>query len=101
MLSQLEKLKLKLGDSSVNEGLLNLYLEDAKDEILTLTHLSEVPSKLLSTQVDLAIFYYNKQGIEGQTSHSEGGVSRTYEKDIPKRLKKKILAFRKLPRSCD
>lgn len=97
-LTQLEKLKLKLGitDNS-QDGLLELYLEDTADFILNQTHLDTIPQGLLSTQVELAIIYYNKQGIEGQTAHSEGGISRTFE-DIPERIKKKIFSCRRLPR---
>lgn len=95
----LNKLKLKLGITDVTQNeLLLAYLEDAEDTILELTHLSEVPQSLISTQIELAIVMYNKEGIEGQTSHSEGGVSRTFEEDIPKSIMKKIRAKRRLPR---
>ena len=98
-MEQIDKLKLKLGiGEEGQDDLLNLYLEDAKDTILELTHLSGLPKPLLSTQVELAIIYYNKGGIEGQTSHSEGGVSRSFEEGIPKGIMKKIRANRRLPR---
>jgi len=100
-MEQLEKMKIKLGislgDTSKDE-LLSLYLEDAENEILELTHLNTIPDKLLNTQIELAIIYYNKQGIEGQTSHGEGGISRSFEEGIPKEIMKKILAERRLPR---
>ncbi len=100
-MDQLSKLKLKLGESLGDvskDNLLNLYLEDAKDTILELTHLSELPNNLLNTQIELAIVYYNKEGIEGQTSHSEGGVSRSFEEGIPESIMKKIRSARRLPR---
>lgn len=97
-MSQLENIRIKLGETdSSKDQLLQLYLDDAASDILELTHLDTIPAGLLTTQVDLAIIYYNKQGIEGQTAHSEGGISRTFE-DIPDRMKKKIHRFRKLPR---
>lgn len=103
-MSQLDNMKLKLyGTNSSGEtdsgkdALLQLYLDDAESDIVELTHLDALPPGLLSTQVELAIIYYNKEGIEGQTAHSEGGVSRTFE-DIPPRMLKKIHRFRKLPR---
>lgn len=104
-MEQLDRLKIKLGISlgdTSQDDLLNLYLEDAQNEILELTHLSEIPNKLLNTQIELAIIYYNKQGIEGQNSHSEGGISRSFENSIPKNIMKKILSSRRLPRqsSC-
>ena len=99
-MTQLEKMKTKLGISLIDvsqDELLNLYLEDVKLDILELTHLSEVPEKLLDTQVDIAIIAYNKQGIEGQTTHSEGGISRTFG-DVPDSIMKKIRSCRRLPR---
>lgn len=100
-MEQLSKLKLKLGVPLADvsqDDLLSLYLEDAKDTILELAHLEELPQSLLSTQIELAIIYYNKEGIEGQTSHSEGGVSRSFEEGIPESIMKKIRANRRLPR---
>lgn len=100
-MEQLDRLKLKLGISSEDtseDNLLNLYLDDAKDTILELAHLKELPESLLSTQTELAIIYYNKEGIEGQTSHSEGGISRSFEEGIPESIMKKIRANRRLPR---
>ncbi len=100
-MTQLEKIKLKLDislEDTSKDNILTLYLEDAENEILSLTHLDVIPEQLLSAQVDLAIIYYNKQGIEGQTAHSEGGISRSFEEGIPKNIKKKIIAFRRLPR---
>lgn len=98
-MEQLEKLKLKLDvkDES-QDDLLNLYLDDAKETILELTHLSDLTTGLLSSQVALAIVMYNKEGIEGQESHSEGGISRSFEKGIPDDIVKKIRASRRLPR---
>lgn len=99
-MTQLEKMKTKLGISLIDgdrDNLLNLYLEDAEAFMLDFTHLNELPAGLLPAQVDLAITYYNKQGIEGQTAHSEGGISRTFE-DIPESILKKLRGCRRLPR---
>jgi hypothetical protein len=99
-MTQLERLKIKLGIAvadTTKDNLLIIKLEDAKDAILELIHLDEVPQRLLSTQEELVIIAYNKLGIEGQTSHSEGGISRSFE-DIPESMMKKIRSCRKLPR---
>lgn len=95
-ITQLEKLKLKLNNSE-NDDLLQLYLDDASEFILNQTHLDVLPQGLFSTQIELAIIYYNKQGIEGQTSHSEGGISRSFE-DVPESILKKIRSCKRLPR---
>lgn len=100
-MDQLNKFKRRVGitpNDTTKDDLLNDYLNDAKEDILELTHLEEIPKNLLSTQVKLAVIYYNKEGIEGQISHSEGGISRSYLDDLPKEDMKKIRSARRLPR---
>lgn len=42
-------------------------------------------------QAKLAAYMINKQGAEGQTSHSENGISRVYESgDIPNSLLREL-----------
>jgi hypothetical protein len=93
MATTLEKLKIQLEikDNS-KDDLLNLLLEDVETDILTWTNRRELPKTLESTQRQLAIIRYNMTGVEGQTSHSEGGVNRSFE-DIPTGVKKTISQF--------
>lgn len=46
----------------------------------------EVPARYEQIQVLLAVELYNQRGAEGQTSHSENGISRTWSE------KSKLLA---------
>ena len=39
----------------------------------------QVPDEYGALQCEIAAYLINKQGAEGQTSHSENGVSRAYE----------------------
>ena len=51
----------------------------------------EVPLKYEHIQLQACVVLYNKKGAEGQTAHSENGISRTYETgDIPYSLLKQI-----------
>ena len=51
-----------------------------------------VPPKYEYTQVEIAVYLLNKRGAEGQTAHSENGISRTYENaDIPASLMREIV----------
>ena len=81
----LERMKLKIGDSSVSDELLLTYLEDAKGIILNKRYPfgypdgTEVETKYETVQVAIAIELYSKLGAEGETSHNENGISRTYE----------------------
>lgn len=51
-----------------------------------------VPPKYDYTQVEIAVYLLNKRGAEGQTAHSENGISRTYENaDIPASLLREVV----------
>jgi hypothetical protein len=48
---------------------------------------TEVPIRYGVLQCEIATYLLNKRGAEGETSHSENGVSRSYESaDIPESL---------------
>lgn len=50
-----------------------------------------IPSPYHTVHVEIAAFMLNKRGAEGETSHSENGVSRSYEDgDIPATLLRRI-----------
>lgn len=78
-------------------SILNTYLKIAADTILR--HLypfgandSEPPEEYDVVQVQIAAYLLNKRGAEGETSHSENGISRHYEDgDIPPSLLRKIV----------
>ena len=85
-MTQLERLKIRITDN-VSEEVLEDILESAKNVILSRRYPflsdSEYPSdvelRYKDLQIRIAVEMYNKQGVEGQTSHSELGVNRTYE----------------------
>jgi hypothetical protein len=48
---------------------------------------TEVPVRYEILQCEIAIYLLNKRGAEGQTSHSENGISRSYESaDVPESM---------------
>lgn len=50
-----------------------------------------VPKRYEALQCKIAAYLINKQGAEGQTAHSENGVSRTYESGgVPESLLRQI-----------
>lgn len=94
----LTKLKILLDiavDDSDRDGELLLLLEDTKTDLLTWTNRSTLPAALESIQRQITIIRYNKQGIEGQSSHSEGSVSRSFE-DLPVSMQATINQLRLL-----
>lgn len=54
-------------------------------------NVTEVPMKYETVQLEIAAYMLNKRGAEGQTAHSENGVSRSYENaDIPSSMLKVV-----------
>lgn len=76
----LDKLRRRLPDApETADNLLRDLLEDAEAFALSYTGRAELPKQLESVCVKLAAIEYNRMGMEGETSHSEGSVSRTVE----------------------
>lgn len=71
-------------------------IEDAGNEILDYCNRNTLPSKLDSLQRELAIIYYNRNLSSGEKSRSEGGISVTYDIEIPLNIKERLKAYRKL-----
>lgn len=91
---QLKMLEHITGETE--QSVLSTYLLLAKNVILQRAYpygdgTEEVPTKYQSTQVEIAAYMLNKRGAEGEVTHSENGVSRTYEDgDIPPTLLRRI-----------
>ncbi len=86
----LAKIKLLLGITDTSQDdLLEQLIEDAIEDILIWTNRSELPASLESPVRQITIMRYNKIGVEGQNSHSEGGISRNFE-DLPQSLQSTI-----------
>lgn len=93
-MTQAEKLKLlkaMVGESDTEEVLL-AYLDIAGRKILNRaypfgTDETEVPTRYSFLQCEIASYLLNKRGAEGQTGHSENGISRSYESaDVPESM---------------
>ena len=88
---KLRLLKAMVGESDTEEVLLT-YLKIAAQKILNRaypygTEETEVPARYGFLQCEIAAYLLNKRGAEGQTSHSENGISRSYESaDVPESL---------------
>lgn len=81
--AQLEKLRNRLPDADNND--LIASLDDAESAILNRRFpfakgdMPPLEPKYFNLQLRLAVVLYNKIGAEGESAHSEAGVSRTYE----------------------
>lgn len=86
-----ETLKIRLGISDEKQdGLLDVLLSDARDTVLDIIGRDELPARLMSVQVELAVIAYNRQGAEGESSRGEGGISRSFVSDLPPDLQKRL-----------
>lgn len=79
------------------EAVLSTYLTLAEGVVLRKAFpfgdgTETMPEKYGRTQVEIAAYMLNKRGAEGESAHSENGVTRYYEDgDIPPTLLRRIL----------
>lgn len=96
-MTALEKLKLKLGETTISDDRLNLFLEAAEDSILDIIGREELPQRLESVKVELAVIAVNRLGTEGESSRSEGGISSSFIDGLPEDMR---LRLRNYPRKA-
>lgn len=88
-----------VGAKGEDETKVAAYLTLAKQKILNRLYpfrddVDVVPPKYHALQCEIAAYLYNKQGAEGQLTHSENGVSRSYENgDVPESLMRQITPY--------
>ncbi len=105
-MAQLERLKIQLEIDNSDEDMLLLdLLESAKYAILSRRYPYEdfplneegqamLESRYYDLQVRIAVFLYNKMGAEGQISHNENSINRSYETgDIPESLLRHVTPY--------
>ncbi len=102
---KLEQLKSLLGISGTDEdAMLLTLLSISAQKILDRAYpydpsITEVPARYETKQVEIAVYLYNKQGAEGQISHSENTISRSYESaDVPNSLMQGVTPFVGVPK---
>ena len=81
-MTQLERLKIRITEN-VTDIELEDILESAKAVILSRRfpfgeQPEEIENKYKDLQIRIAVEMFNKRGAEGETAHSENGVSRSY-----------------------
>lgn len=94
---KLTMLKAMTGEK--DESVLSTYLSIAGNKVLKRAYpfdptVTAVPDQYAHIQVEIAVYLLNKRGAEGQTAHSENGISRSYEDgDVPPTLLRDIVPF--------
>ncbi len=95
---------VKAMTDETDETVISVFLEIAKQSILNRLYPFEIEeesrqwlAKYDTLQCRIAVYLLNKRGAEGETAHSENGVSRTYSSaDIPNALLYEITPFAKV-----
>lgn len=103
-MTEVEKLamcRVMVEQSATAEGwsddILKTYLHIAGQKILNRAYpyddtITEVPNRYSYLQCEIATYLLNKRGAEGEISHSENGISRTYEKaDVPESMLSEVI----------
>ena len=81
-MTQLERLKIRITEN-VNDVELEDILESAKAVILSRRfpfgdYPEDIEPRYKDLQIRIAVEMFAKRGAEGETAHSENGISRTY-----------------------
>lgn len=97
---KLTMLRVMVGQANegewVDDTLLS-YLKIAGHKIVRRAYpyddtVTEVPARYGYLQCEIAAYLLNKRGAEGEISHSENGISRTYgSADVPESMLKEII----------
>lgn len=102
-MTEVEKLSmLRVMVGQPNEGdwsddVLISYLAIAGRKIINRAYpyddtVNDVPRRYGYLQCDIAAYLLNKRGAEGQTSHAENGISRSYESaDVPESMLSEVV----------
>lgn len=91
-----------------DSGVLEAFLELAKQKILNRMYQFgtdaeydglDVPDKYVMTQLNIAVYYLDKRGAEGEIQHIENGIHRNWgASDLPDALLKDVTPFCKVVR---
>ena len=83
--------------NETDESTVSAYLGIAGNKICRRAYpfdpsIMEVPEQYSYLQVEIATYLLNKRGGEGELSHSENGISRSYENgDVPESMMRQIV----------
>lgn len=70
-------------DEEVDDTLLQLYINDAENFILNHCNLDEIPNRLYSALLNIAVFKFRLRGYEGVKKEAMGAVNESFHETIP------------------
>ncbi len=98
--TKVQMLKALVGDGDSDETL-TIYLMKAKELLLNIIYPTEanraemeVPAMYEMKQIEIAEYFLNKRGAEGEIQHIENGIHRNYgSSDVPEAMIRHITPF--------
>ncbi len=81
-------------DLAINEAKAKNLIEDAVIMVLDYTSRDVMVDAMWLYARQLAIIAFNREGNEGESSRSEGGVSQSFIDDIPQSIKHSLNRYR-------
>lgn len=101
MSQKVRMLQMMMDGDDTDEGILEVYLELARQKILNRMYPYktdytglDVPDKYVSVQLNCANYWLAKRGAEGQIQHIENGIHRNYgDSDIPEAMLRDVVPF--------
>lgn len=97
------KVLVDIGDDT-QDAALNVYLRIAGGKIISKafpydSSQTEVPRRYSFLQCEIAAYLWNKRGAEGELSHNENGISRSYESaDVPSSMLSEVIPYCGVPK---
>ena len=95
---KLTRFKALISPDTADDDLLTVLLQQSEGIVLNRRYpfgpptSAKVEARYEHIQIQIAVELFSKMGAEGQTSHNENGINRTYEAaDISPSLLKKII----------
>lgn len=95
---KITRLGVLISPDTANSELLSVLIEQAEGIVLNRRYPfgvpegATVPTMYEHIQLQIAVELFSKMGAEGQTGHSENGISRTYESaDVSPSLIRRII----------
>lgn len=82
--------RLNADDTDIVSDIYN----DAVAQVLDYTNQKQLVGNMQVYAKQLAIIMYNRQGNEGESSRSEGGVSASFETGMPASIKEGLSKYR-------
>lgn len=88
---------LSIDDLNINDNVIAVYLEIAESKIKSKLYPfssgeeRSMPPRYEHLKCEIAAYLINKRGAEGQLSHSENGIDRSYEAgSVPKSMLREV-----------